>query len=89
MVKFANIALMLKFLRPSKTFKRHVWNYKLADYNLYKRLLSEQNLIEKINLNDDIDESVQIITKAITSAAEQSIPHKTITVRPAEHPWVT
>ena len=56
------IVLLLKFFRPSvKTFKRQVWNYKLADYNLYRTLLSEQNLIEKLNLNDDIDESVQII----------------------------
>ena len=82
--------LLLKFLRPSvKSFKRKIWNYKLADYNSFRTILSEQNLTEKLNLNDDIDASVQTITEAIISAAERSIPNETITVRPAEPPWVT
>ena len=82
--------LLLKFLRPYvKSFKRKIWNYKLADYNSFRPILSEQNLTEKIKQNDDIDASVQTITEAIISAAEQSIPNKTITVRPAEPPWVT
>ena len=52
------IVLLLKFLRPSvTTFKRQIWNYTLADYNLYRTLLSEQNLTEQLNQNDDIDEN--------------------------------
>ena len=62
-----SVVVLLKFLRPSvKTFKRRIWNYNLAVYDLYRTLLS-----------------------AILSAAEESIPNKTITVRPAEHPWIT
>ena len=39
---------LLKFLRLSfKTFKRRIWNYNLADYDLYRTLLSEQNLVDK------------------------------------------
>ena len=84
------VVVLLKFLRPSvKTFKRRIWNYNLADYDLYRTLLSEHNLVENLNLNEDIDENVKHITDAIFSAAEQSIPNKTITVRPAEHPWIT
>ena len=84
------IVLLLKFLRPSvTTFKRQIWNYTLADYNLYRTLLSEQNLTEQLNHNDDIDENTKLITEAIISAAEQSIPSKTITVRPTELPWLT
>ena len=72
-----------------ETFKRLIWNYNLADYDLYRTLLSEHNLVENLNLNEDIDENVKCITDAIFLAAEQSIPNKTITVRPAEHPWIT
>ena len=69
--------LLLKFLRPSvKSFKRKIWNYKLADYNSFRTILSEQNLTEKLNLNDDIDASVQTITEAIISAADRAIHSK-------------
>ena len=84
------VVVLLKCLRPAvKTVKRRIWNYKLADYDLYWTLLSELSLVENLNLNEDIDENVKHITDAIFSAAEQSIPNKTITVRPAEHPWIT
>ena len=68
------VVLLLKFLRPSvKTFKRPIWNYNLADYDLYRILLSEHHLLENLNLNEDIDENVKHIKDAILSAAEQSI----------------
>ena len=48
------VVVLLKFLRPSvKTFKRRIWNYNLADYDLYRTLLSEHNLFENLNLNED------------------------------------
>ena len=82
------VVVLVKFLRPSvKTF--NIWNYYLAEYDLDRTLLSEHDLIENLNLNEDIDENVKYITDAIFSAAEQSIPNKTTTVRPAEHPWIT
>ena len=44
---------------------------------------------EKVNLSTDIDENINHITEAIMSAAEQAIPNKVATIRPAEHPWIT
>ncbi|MEW8544385.1 MAG: reverse transcriptase family protein [Candidatus Thiodiazotropha sp.] len=84
------IIVLLKFLRPSiKTFKRRIWNYKLADFDRYRAVLSEFNLIDKLVTNNNIDENVQQITEALFSAAENTIPNKTVTIRPATHPWIT
>ena len=81
---------MLKFLRPeNKTYKRKVWNYKLADFHGYRETLSDYNLEEKINLSNDIDENINCISEAIMSAAEQAIPNKIATIRPDDHPWIT
>ena len=84
------VIVLLKFLRPeNKTYKRKVWNYKLADFNGYREILSDYNLEEKVSLSNDIDENINCISEAITSAAEQAIPNKMATVRPDEHPWIT
>ncbi|MEW8544911.1 MAG: reverse transcriptase family protein [Candidatus Thiodiazotropha sp.] len=82
--------LLLKFLRPIyKTFKRRIWNYKLANFDQYREILSDLNLDEKLHTNTDINVNVQQITDALTVAAEQSIPNKIVTIRPAQHPWIT
>lgn len=84
------IILLLKFFRPkNKTFKRRIWNYKLANFDRYRVILSEYNLDEKLQENFDIDVNVQQITDALITAAEQSIPNKVVTIRPAQHPWIT
>ena len=63
--------VLLKFLCPeNKTYKRKVWNYKLADFNGYREILSDYNLEEKLNLSNDIDENINCISEAIMSAAE-------------------
>ena len=60
-----SVVVLLKFLRPSfKTFKRRIWNYNLANYGLYRTILSEQNLLDKVTSNEDIDGNVKLITEA-------------------------
>ena len=84
------VMVLLKFLRPAnKTFKRKIWNYKLANFDRYRELLHESNLEEKVNRSNDIDENVKCISEAIISAANESIPNKIVTIRPEEHPWIT
>ena len=42
------VVVLLKFTRPTaKNFKRKIWNYKIADYEKYRRLLSESELASK------------------------------------------
>ena len=73
----------------NKTFKRKVWNFKLANFKRYREILADYNLVEKVNLSTDIDGNINHIIEAIMSAAEQAIPNKVVTIRPAEHPWIT
>ena len=51
-----------------------------------KKHLSESNILEKIENENNIDKNVQYISDAITKAAENSIPNKIITVRPNDPP---
>ena len=53
----------------------------MADYEKYKRHLSESNILEKIESERNIDKNAQDISDAITKAAENLIPNKIITVR--------
>ena len=80
----------MTFIRPqNKTFKRKVWYFKLSNFERYREILADYNLEEKVNLSTDIVENINHITETIMSAAEQAIPNKVATIRPAEHPWIT
>ena len=84
------IIVLLKFFRQSiKTFKRRIWSYPLADFDRFRTVLLDSNLDNKVESTRDIDETVLQLTEAISSAAEQSIPNKIVTIIPAEHPWIT
>ena len=61
----------------------------MADFEKYKKHLSESNILEKIENENKIDKNVQYISDAITKAAENSIPNIIITVRPNDPPWIT
>ena len=61
----------------------------MADYEKYKRHLSESNILEKIESERNIDKKAQGISDAITKAAENLIPNKIITFRPNDPPWIT
>ena len=41
----------------------------------------DSNIAEKIDLHSNIDQNVRVMTEAITNAAEDSIPNKTVTIR--------
>ena len=47
------------------------------------------NIMEKIDSHTNIDQNVKDMTDAITKAAEDSIPNKTVTSRPNDTPWIT
>ena len=83
------ILILLKFLRPKpKIIKRKIWNYELADYNRYRNLLSECDLINKLESDLNIDSNVMLINQTILDAGEKAIPNKIITIRTNSHPWI-
>ncbi|MCG7864733.1 MAG: hypothetical protein JAY74_00010, partial [Candidatus Thiodiazotropha taylori] len=61
----------------------------MADFDSFRGVLSECNLLGKLELNNDIDENVQEITEALLLAAGRTIPNKIVTIRPSTHPWIT
>ncbi|MCG7879157.1 MAG: reverse transcriptase domain-containing protein, partial [Candidatus Thiodiazotropha endolucinida] len=84
------IVVLLKFTRPhTPSFKRQIWNYKLADYDKFRNLLSESNITELVLHEENIDLNIKNITDIIFTAAKQSIPNKIVTIRPNDHPWIT
>ncbi|MCG8092513.1 MAG: hypothetical protein JAZ17_02615 [Candidatus Thiodiazotropha endolucinida] len=84
------ILLLLKFLRPiAKSIKRKIWNYAQADFDLYRSHLLASNIENDVKNNEDIDQNVDLISKAIADASERAIPHKIVTIRPNDHPWIT
>ena len=81
--------LLLKFTRPSvRSYTRKIWNYSRTDFDKYRELLTEFHL-ENAAEQSDVENSVQIVQAAIFEAAEKSIPNKTVTIRPNDHPWIT
>ena len=81
--------VLLKFLRHAiKTYSRRIWNYKLADFDKFRDLLTDYNLTAKVEETTDLDTNSQQITDALFFAAEQSIPNKVVIIRPTELPWI-
>ena len=75
--------VLLKFLRTAiKTYSRRIWNYKLADFDKFRELLSDYSLIAKLEETTVLDINAQQITDALFFAAEQSIPNKVVTIMP-------
>ena len=65
--------VLLKFTRPTlRSYKRKIWNYARADFDKFHEILREHDLV----------------TQAVFDAASKSIPNKTVTIRPNDHPWL-
>ena len=74
----------------TKSFKRRVWYYKLADFEEFRFDLSGRSIHEKkTQLTRNIDQNIEDITKAIMQAADKPLPNKIVTVKPTDHPWIT
>ena len=41
-----------------------------------------------IESNSNIDQNIDFISKVITDASEKSVPHKIVTIRPNDFPWI-
>ena len=84
------VAVILSFLKfKAQNYKRRIWKYDEADYNKYRQTLIDADLHTLVtNSQEDVNTIAQRINSVIISAAEQSIPNKTVTIRPADQPWM-
>ena len=65
-------------------YQRKIWQYDNANFDTYREKLSSCDW----NMNDlSIEQQVEKLTSNIEQAAEQSVPSKTVTIRPRDLPW--
>lgn len=64
-----------------------IWDYERLDSDLFTKLLLDTNW--KQIIDNDVNIAAEQFTAAILSAAEVSIPHKSIAMKPSQKPWVT
>ena len=75
--------------RYSSNRRGHKQEKKIWNYNLYRALFIELNFENDIETNNNIGLNVELISKVIADTSERAIPHKIVTIRPKDHPWVT
>ena len=71
----------------SKTFRRHSWLYDKGDYAKYRNIVNSIDW-NGILSNDDINLCAKQFSDSIMQAASESIPNKTVTIRPSEPSWI-
>ena len=89
MVRFhCPIHATLTFLKPKSVVRmRRIWQYDQADYNKYRKILSEKNWANLVS-GDNINGITNNLTDTILFAAESSIPNKLIRIRTLEPGWI-
>ena len=70
-----------KFNKP-KCYKRHIWQYKLADMEEFKHKLNSADWDHCFS--DDINESCNKWTSTFLNIARECIPNKVVTIRPCD-----
>ena len=68
-----------------RSYKRKIWQYNNADYDLYRETLDN---MQWNFTNLSVEDQVELVTENMTRAAENSIPHKTVPIRPKDQPWM-
>lgn len=82
------IVAVLKFRKISQSsFKRRVWLYDRADYSRFRENLHSIDW-NSILSSDNIDKVTNSISETILATASDSIPNKTVTIRPGDIPWM-
>ena len=80
--------LILKFLKSvEKGFKGHIWVYEKGNYDLFRNKLDQVNWDNAFSF-DNINTTADTITEHIITAAKESIPNKTVFIRPNEPKWI-
>ena len=79
--------LTFKFCKP-KAYTRLMWNFKIANYALYRERLAQYDW-DKCFESGDIDTINDNIVHNIFDAAKHTIPNKVVTVRLHNKPWYT
>ena len=74
--------------KKSPCFKRSVWDYKHANFDTFREKLFDVDWDACFD-SDNIDVITDLWTDTFLKCAENSIPHKDVTIRPDDVPWYT
>lgn len=77
-----SVLLQHNFSKP-KAYNRHIWDYKSADVAAFRQNIANTDWDECFSY-DSIDLVCEAWTTTFLNAARQTIPNKTITVRPQD-----
>ena len=76
-----------KVVKP-KPYKRLMWNFKQADFALYRTKIEESNW-DKCFERGNVDNVCDAICENILSIAKTVIPNRVVMIRPHDKPWYT
>lgn len=69
------------------SFKRQIWLYDRGDYNKFRDKLRNIPWVSTLN-KPNLEESVDAFNHVIFSTARECIPHKYVTIRQSDPPWM-
>lgn len=73
-------------ITKKKAYVRRMWDFSKADFDLYRQNLNKVNW-ENIFMDQNINVICDRFTENVFLAAQNAIPNKLVTVRPADKPW--
>ena len=83
-----SISLELNFRTPKvKAYKRVMWDFKNANFDLYRETIAHTNWQEFFTQGNDIDTVVEMWTSKLLTIAKETIPNKVVTIRPDDKSW--
>ena len=83
------VGITLNFkIKKDPAYKRTIWDYKNANFDVFRRKLQETNFDNCFDSND-IDVVCTNWTNLFLQVAMESVPNKVVTIRPNDSPWYT
>ena len=81
------ISAKLKFrIKKDLIYKRCIWNYKKANFDLFRRHLNQIDWNRCLEL-DNIDNCALSWSECFLDTAKKCIPSKSVSIRPNDLPW--
>ena len=76
-------------INTEHAYKRIIWQYKDANFNDFRRALSDNIFEDCFKENNDINKACTLWTEIFLNTARTYIPNKVVTIRPKDSPWYT